>query len=508
MKSNIMRTLAAMAAFATAAACGSTSAGGRDRGRPRAAQRQGRHGRLRRSPRRRRSRSAATGSLAVGTNEEIARRTSAADDRGHRPRRPARDSRLHRGARPLHGPRPAPRRSSTSPTRESWDDIVAMVGAAARDAQPGAWISGRGWHQEKWDRVAGSRASKVCRCMHALVGRVSPNNPVLLTTRAATRRSPTPGAGARRHHARHAESRRAARSCGTRRASRPVCCARRRSGLVGRGAGAGAKPAASPAEVDARAAPAGRARRPRKRSARASPASTTPAPLRHHRLLQAARGRGRAAGPAVRDGARASRTSAMDAKLPQYRIDRPRRRLPDGALDQAADRRRARRARRLAARAVRRPAAQHRPHPRAARRRSRRTAELAIKHGYQVNTHAIGDRANREVLDIYERASRRTRQDGPALAHRARAAPRPRRHPALRRARRHRLDAGRSTPPPTARGCSKRLGPERADERRLPLALAARRGRRRRPTAPTCRSRTIDPIASFYATVTRRMRDG
>jgi predicted amidohydrolase YtcJ len=33
-----------------------------------------------------------------------------------------------------------------------------------------------------------------------------------------------------------------------------------------------------------------------------------------------------------------------------------------------------------------------------------RTAEIALEHGYQLNTHAIGDRANREVLDIYERA--------------------------------------------------------------------------------------------------------
>jgi hypothetical protein len=31
------------------------------------------------------------------------------------------------------------------------------------------------------------------------------------------------------------------------------------------------------------------------------------------------------------------------------------------------------------------------------------TARVAIKHGFQVNTHAIGDRANREVLDIYQR---------------------------------------------------------------------------------------------------------
>ena len=32
-----------------------------------------------------------------------------------------------------------------------------------------------------------------------------------------------------------------------------------------------------------------------------------------------------------------------------------------------------------------------------------RTARIAIAKGYQVNTHAIGDRANREILDIYER---------------------------------------------------------------------------------------------------------
>jgi hypothetical protein len=33
-----------------------------------------------------------------------------------------------------------------------------------------------------------------------------------------------------------------------------------------------------------------------------------------------------------------------------------------------------------------------------------KTAEIAVKHGFQVNTHAIGDRANRETLDIYEKA--------------------------------------------------------------------------------------------------------
>lgn len=44
-----------------------------------------------------------------------------------------------------------------------------------------------------------------------------------------------------------------------------------------------------------------------------------------------------------------------------------------------------------------------------------RTAELAVEHGYQVNTHAIGDRANREILDLYERVWERMGVDGSEL---------------------------------------------------------------------------------------------
>jgi predicted amidohydrolase YtcJ len=36
---------------------------------------------------------------------------------------------------------------------KNWDEIVAMVAAAARDAKPGAWILGSGFHQAKWDRT-------------------------------------------------------------------------------------------------------------------------------------------------------------------------------------------------------------------------------------------------------------------------------------------------------------------------------------------------------------------
>ncbi|MGB7488780.1 MAG: amidohydrolase family protein, partial [Thermoanaerobaculia bacterium] len=35
----------------------------------------------------------------------------------------------------------------------SWDEIVSMVAGAVEEAEPGAWIRGRGWHQEKWDQV-------------------------------------------------------------------------------------------------------------------------------------------------------------------------------------------------------------------------------------------------------------------------------------------------------------------------------------------------------------------
>ena len=44
-----------------------------------------------------------------------------------------------------------------------------------------------------------------------------------------------------------------------------------------------------------------------------------------------------------------------------------------------------------------------------------RTAEIAVRHGFQVNTHAIGDRANQETLDIYERTWNRLDVDGKKL---------------------------------------------------------------------------------------------
>jgi predicted amidohydrolase YtcJ len=61
----------------------------------------------------------------------------------------------------------------------SWDQIVAMVEEAAKKARPGQWIYGRGWHQEKWTAPPSPNVEGFPT--HESLSRVSPNNPVLLT---------------------------------------------------------------------------------------------------------------------------------------------------------------------------------------------------------------------------------------------------------------------------------------------------------------------------------------
>jgi predicted amidohydrolase YtcJ len=60
----------------------------------------------------------------------------------------------------------------------SWDEIVAMVREAARTAKPGQWIQGRGWHQEKWDKVPEPNIDGLP--YHDALSQAAPSNPVLL----------------------------------------------------------------------------------------------------------------------------------------------------------------------------------------------------------------------------------------------------------------------------------------------------------------------------------------
>lgn len=60
----------------------------------------------------------------------------------------------------------------------SWDDIVALVAEAAKSAKPGEWILGRGWHQDKWDRAPEPNIEGLP--LHDALSRATPDNPVLL----------------------------------------------------------------------------------------------------------------------------------------------------------------------------------------------------------------------------------------------------------------------------------------------------------------------------------------
>ena len=64
-------------------------------------------------------------------------------------------------------------------TAGTWDDIVSMVGEAASSVPPGEWISGRGWHQEKWSEVPEGAVEG--QPTHQTLTAVSQDNPVILT---------------------------------------------------------------------------------------------------------------------------------------------------------------------------------------------------------------------------------------------------------------------------------------------------------------------------------------
>jgi hypothetical protein len=62
---------------------------------------------------------------------------------------------------------------------KDWNEIVTMVGEAAKTAEPGAWIQGRGWHQEKWASPPPGAVEGLP--LHIGLSEVSPENPVILT---------------------------------------------------------------------------------------------------------------------------------------------------------------------------------------------------------------------------------------------------------------------------------------------------------------------------------------
>jgi predicted amidohydrolase YtcJ len=60
----------------------------------------------------------------------------------------------------------------------SFEQIVEQVAEAVKTAKPGDWIQGRGWHQEKWTSVPSPNVEGFP--YHDALSKVSPDNPVVL----------------------------------------------------------------------------------------------------------------------------------------------------------------------------------------------------------------------------------------------------------------------------------------------------------------------------------------
>ncbi len=280
----------------------------------------------------------------------------------------------------------------------NWDEIVAMVAAAAKEAKPGEWITGGGWHQEKWDRRPEPNVRGFP--VEGSLSKVSPNNPVLLL-----------------HASEHAVFVNKA--------------ALARAGITK----STADPAGGEILHDAQGNPTGLLNETAQalvNQARARDEAARPAAEREARAQRIV---DLAAAASLRDGI----TTFEDAGSPVEVIERLRARAEKGTLPlrvwmmirvpNAELRQVAARVRVIGAgndfftvRAIKRQmdgalgsrgAWMLEPYSDLPSSRGLNTedpkdiedtARIALKYGYQLAVHAIGDRANREVLDLYERA--------------------------------------------------------------------------------------------------------
>ena len=137
-----------------------------------------------------------------------------------------------------------------------------------------------------------------------------------------------------------------------------------------------------------------------------------------------------------------------------------------------------------------------------------KTAEVAVKHGFQVNTHAIGDRANRETLDIYENVWKDLSVQGEDLRWRIEHAQHI--HPSdIPRFGELGVIASVQAVHGTSDGpwIPSRLGDERAKDTSQPWRTLFETGAMITNGTDVPVER-IDPIASYYSSVTRRMING
>ena len=282
----------------------------------------------------------------------------------------------------------------------SWDEIVTMVAQAAAAAEPGEWILGRGWHQEKW--TAPPVPAVEGFPVHASLSRVSPRHPVLLE-----------------HASGHAAF---------------VNAKAMELGGIGRGT---SPPAGGEILRDAGGNATGLLRetasRPVEQALEEARGRRTPAQVEAHfrKVVELATRECLSKGITsfqdagspfetidgftrlARDGALGLRLwvmvrddpRALAEKLPRYRtIDAGGKRLTVRAIKHSLDGALGSRGAWLLEPYSDLPdSAGLETTPLAV---IEETARLALRHGYQLCVHAIGDRANRETLDLYARAFR------------------------------------------------------------------------------------------------------
>lgn len=278
----------------------------------------------------------------------------------------------------------------------SWDEVVARVAAAAKKARPGEWILGRGWHQKDWASPPEPNVEGFP--LHASLSAVSPANPVLLS-----------------HSSGHAAFANAAAL---------------KLGGVGRDT---KPPAGGEILVDAAGEPTGLLRETAEELVEAALKDD----LAKRTQAQVEADLDRRIDLAVEECLRKGVTTFHDAGISLAVAERYRQRAEAGTLGlrvyamlSASNEELEKHAARvrvvgagknhLTVRAIKRLADGAlgsrgawllAPYADAAgtglntypMKDLERTAEIAVAHGYQLGVHAIGDRANREVLDVFER---------------------------------------------------------------------------------------------------------
>ena len=279
---------------------------------------------------------------------------------------------------------------------ESWEKIVAMVAEAVSRAKPGQWIYGRGWHQEKWTSRPAPNVEGFPT--HASLDKVSPNNPVLLVHASGHAAFANGKAMELSGIRRPTESPAGGEILRDANGDATGLMRERAQGLIKRGAGA---PPPTPEETAARDRQvlelASQEALSKGITTFEDAGSTLATIDRMKELVDAGK-------MGVRLWVMVRQDNAVIApKLAQYRmIDYGDGHLTVRAIKKAIDGALGSRGAWLLAPYSDKPESSGLETTRVAE--IDETARIAMRSGFQLCVHAIGDRANRETLDIFERA--------------------------------------------------------------------------------------------------------